>query len=48
MVAWLFVGILICCVFLSFAIGFNYGIDKSGELKKFNDENMKRLRGILK
>lgn len=40
-------GILLLCIPLSYALGFNHGIDKMGDLKEFNDKKFRHMNRVL-
>lgn len=44
----LFLGITINCVALAFAVGYNMGADKSGDLKRFNESKDRYLSGSIR
>lgn len=41
------IALLVNLPWLFFAIGFNYGLKKSGELKRFNESNYKYLKRVI-
>lgn len=43
----LLIAILIMTIPMSFAIGFNYGVDRQGDLKEFNDKKYRYMNRVL-